>query len=219
MMELHGRHNGKTTLETMVVVEIKVVGNHLHNLSFVSELAAIVTFPFQDAPKALHWPVVKAMRYTGHTLLHADRPQLLVENSACILESPVTVEQRVGLRFGLDGSVKGIKDELVVVAVSNGVSNDSPVAEVKDGAEVYLTHFGTHIVFELSHIGQPFQVRRIGMETATQIVFRHMLGLYRRPGAAMPPELNSGLDMECAGDTQNTFVVNMDVMESIQLVP
>jgi len=99
----------------------------------------------------------------------------LVENSGCILEAPVAVEQRVSPRLGGYGGGERIKYEFVVVVVTNCEGDNSPIIEIQDGAEIEFAHFGTHIVFELGHIGQPFQVRRIGMEATAKIILCHIL--------------------------------------------
>lgn len=155
-MELHRSHDRKATLDAAVVVEINVVCNHLYELRPAGEPVAIVAFPFQDAPEAFHWTVIKAMCHAGHTLLHTCRAQLLVENSACILEALVTVEQWVGLWLSGNGGVKCIKNEFVVVVIANSEGDYPSITKVQNSAEIYLVYFGTHIVFELGHIGQPF---------------------------------------------------------------
>ena len=91
-MELHRCHDRKTSLKAVVVVEINVVRNHLHELGSVSKPVAIVAFSFQDAPEAFHRAVVNAVGHARHTLFHTRRSQFLVKNSACILEAPVAVE-------------------------------------------------------------------------------------------------------------------------------
>ena len=219
LMELHRRYDRKAALEAVVIVEINVVCNHLHELCSVVEFVTIVAFSFQDAPEAFHWAVIKAVRHTGHTLLHACRPQFLVEGSACILVAPVAVEQRVSLWIGGYGGFEGIKDEFVVVVVANGEGNNSPVAKIQNGAEIELVHHWPHIVFEFGHIGQPFQVGRVGMEAAAQVVLCHILRRCRAPGTAMPPELDGGLDMERTADAQDTLVVDSDAMMPVQFIP
>ena len=218
LVKLHRRHDRKAALEAVVIVKVNVVCNHLHELCSVGEFVAIVAFPFQDAPEAFHRTVIKAVCHAGHTLLHARCPQLLVEDSACILVAPVTVEQRVSIRIGSNSFVKGIKDEFVVVVVANCEGNNSSVAKIQDGAEVELVYYRPHIVFELGHICQPFQIGRVGMEATAQVVLRHVLRRCCAPGTAMPSELNGRLDVERTIDAQDVFVVDVDVMVPVQLV-
>lgn len=175
LVELHRRHDRKAALEAVVVVEINVVCNHLHELCPVGELVAVVAFPFQDAPEALHRAIVEAVGHAGHALLHPCGSKFLVENSGCILKSSVTVEQRVSIWLGGNSGIKGVKNELVVVVIANDESDNSPIAEVQNSAKVDFTHFGPRIVFELGHIGQPLQVGRIGMEAAAKIILCHIL--------------------------------------------
>lgn len=44
------------------------------------------------------------------------------------------MKQRMGIRIFGDGQIKGVKDELVVVAPANGKRNDTLVLEVENSA-------------------------------------------------------------------------------------
>ena len=134
LVKLHRCHDRQAALDAAVVVEINVIRNHLHELRPVSEPVTVVAFPFENTPEAFHRAVIKAMRHTGHTLLHACCPQLLMKDGARILVAPVAMEQRVSIWLSGNGSVECVKDKFVVVAVANGKGDNSPVTEIQDGA-------------------------------------------------------------------------------------
>lgn len=121
----------------------------------------------------------------------------------------------MSLRIGGYGGGKGIKDENVVVVVTKGEGDNSPVVEIQNSTEVEFAYYGPDIVFEFRHICQPLHVGRIGMEAATQVILRHIRGRCRAAGAAMPSELNGGLDMERTVDTQDALVVDVDALAPV----
>lgn len=92
LMELHRGHDREASLEAVVVVEIDVIRNHVHQLGPVGEGMAVVALALEDTPEALHRAVVNAVCHAGHTLLHPCYLQFLVKNSTCILEAPVAVK-------------------------------------------------------------------------------------------------------------------------------
>ena len=66
--------------------------NHLHKLPLAGKPSAVIAFPLEDTPEALHGAIVNAMRNTGHTLRHTRFLNLVVKSSVRILESSVTME-------------------------------------------------------------------------------------------------------------------------------
>ena len=55
-------------LNTSRVVIANILPDHLNKLVLAGEPSAVIAFPFQNAPEALHRAVVNAMRHAGHTL-------------------------------------------------------------------------------------------------------------------------------------------------------
>lgn len=136
-----------------------------------------------------------------------------------VLESPITMEEGMGIRLYGDGGIEAIKDELVVIVVANGESNDSAVIEIQDGAQIELVNHGASIPLELCHVGQPLHVRGFCVEFAVQVVLRHMSRGCRTPGTSVPPELDGRLNVKNAVDAENTLVVDVNIMESVQFIP
>lgn len=54
--------------------------DHLDKLVLAGETPAVIAFPLQNAPEALHRAVINAMRYAGHTLRHSRLHKLVVES-------------------------------------------------------------------------------------------------------------------------------------------
>ena len=65
--------------------------NHLHKLPLAGKPSAVIAFPLQNAPEALHGAVINAVRYAGHTLRHSHLHELVVESAVGVLESSVTI--------------------------------------------------------------------------------------------------------------------------------
>ena len=64
-MLFHRRQHAQITLDTSCVVIANILLDHLHKLVLAGEPSAVIAFPFQDAPEALHRAVVNAMRHPG----------------------------------------------------------------------------------------------------------------------------------------------------------
>ena len=94
------------------------------------EPSAVIAFPFQDAPEALHRAVINAMRHAGHTLRHTCLHELVVEGAVGVLEPSVAVEQRMRVRIGLHSLVEGFENQWVIVVFTEHVGHDAPVAEI-----------------------------------------------------------------------------------------
>ena len=117
-------------LNTSRVVIANILPDHLNKLVLAGEPSAVIAFPFQDAPEALHRAVVNAMRHAGHTLRHARLHKLVVEGTVGVLKTSVAVEQRMRVRIGLRSLVEGFENQWVIVVFTEHVGHDAPVAEV-----------------------------------------------------------------------------------------
>lgn len=123
--------DAQTALQSPGVVVGNIILDHIHQGFPAGKAFAIITLALQNAPKALHRPIVEALAHTGHTLGHACSFQLCVESPVCVLEPSVAVEQRMGIRIGCHGPVKGLKNQGVVVGVPDDERYDAPVIEIQ----------------------------------------------------------------------------------------
>lgn len=90
---------------------------------------------------------------------HSGIQQLLVEGSAGVLESSITVEQRVCIWIFQNGFIQGIKNKLIVIPVTNDITDDSPVTQVKDGTQIEFVDDRTFIPLKtLSHRSATFHL-------------------------------------------------------------
>lgn len=67
------------------------------------------------------------------------------------------------------------------------------------------------IPFELRHIGKPLLIWPVRMELTVKEVFGYILRILRLPRAAVVVVLNGGFDTFGTADTENAFVVDMNV--------
>ena len=116
-------------LELLTILK-QMVLDHLNKLVLAGEPSAVIAFPFQDAPEALHRAVINAMRHAGHTLRHARLHKLVVEGTVGVLKPSVAVEQRMRVRIGLRSLVEGFENQWVIVVFTERVGHNAPVAEV-----------------------------------------------------------------------------------------
>ena len=199
-VDLHRRMNTKAALEAGEIVVDDILPDHPAQLLPAGEFPAVIPLPLEDAPEALHRPVVNALAHPGHTLRHPSRGQLVAKHSGRILKSPVAVKQRVCIGVGGKGLVQHLMHKGAVVGVPEDKGDDPPVTEVQDGAEVELMHTRTHIIFELRHIRQPLFVGLIRVKLAVQHVFRQILRVRGPPGTAVPGVFDGGANAQTAAD-------------------
>ena len=86
-MLFHRRQHAQITLDTSRVVIANILLDHLNKLVLAGEPSAVIAFPFQDAPAALHRAVINAMRHAGHTLRHARLHKLVVEGRVNVVST------------------------------------------------------------------------------------------------------------------------------------
>ena len=91
-VDLHGRMDAQTALETAEIVVGNILPDHPVQLLPAGEFPSIIALPLEDAPEALHRPVVNTLAHPGHALCHPGCGQLVVEHPGRILKAPVAVE-------------------------------------------------------------------------------------------------------------------------------
>ncbi len=97
-MNLHGCPDTQPTLEAAEVVIGNVTLDHTDQFLPAGEAPAVVPFPLEDTPEALHGAVIDARSHSGHALRDAGRGQLVMEDLCGIGAAPVAVEQGGGRR-------------------------------------------------------------------------------------------------------------------------
>ncbi len=121
-MLFHRCQDTKIALNALRVVIANIAMNHLRDIVFTGEPLAVIAFPLQDAPEALHRAVINAMCHTGHTLCHSSMNKLLVKHPIGVLKASVTVEQGMCIRIGLHRLVKGFENQWIIVVLTEYIS-------------------------------------------------------------------------------------------------
>ena len=78
-VDLHGCMDTQPALETAEIVVGNIFPDHPAQQLPAGEFPAIVPLPLEDAPEALHRPVVNTLAHPGHALRHPGCGQLVVE--------------------------------------------------------------------------------------------------------------------------------------------
>ena len=217
-MLFHGSEYTKVPLEPLSVVVLNKILNHSDQTGSVSESFPVIPFSFQDAPESFHRSVINAFGDSGHTLGHASFGQHMVECSVRILETSVTVTQRVSIRICSHCCPECVKHQRIVIGIPNHIADNSPVIQVQDGAEIYLLYLDTNVVLEFSNIGQPFLVRLVCLELAVQQIVRQIIRILTLPGAAMVVVFNRGFNPAAPADPKHPFVIYVGIMVPIQFI-
>ena len=217
-MHFHWGQHAEITLHTTRVVVVDIVCDHLDELLFTGKAPAVITFPFQNAPEALHRSIVNTMRYARHALCHTGLLQLVVKSPVGILEASVTVEQRVGIRIRLDSLVKGLVDKRIVISLAEHIGHDAPVTEVQDSAQIELVYSDPLVPFELSHIGQPFLVGLFCVELTVQKILCNELRIFGMSGTAVVTVLHCRAYISGPADPQHPLVIDMDTIVVTKII-
>ena len=129
-MLFHRRQDTQIALHPPGVVVMDIVLDRLNKLPLTGEPPAVIAFPLQNAPEALHRTVINTMRHTGHTLRHPRLHKLVVESAVGILESSVAMEQRMRVRRSLHSPIKGFENQRIIVTFTEYIGHNAPVAKV-----------------------------------------------------------------------------------------
>ena len=217
-MFFYRRQHAQVTLDSSGVVITDVALNHLHEFLFAGETLAVIAFPFQNAPESFHRSIVNAVSHTGHTLSHSSLYEFVVEGSACVLETSIAVEQRVGIWIRLNSFVKSFVNEWIIIALTEHIGHDAPVAKVEDGAQIEFLYLHTLKPLEFGHIGEPLLIGLCGIKLPVQKVFGKILRVLRSPRAAMVVVLDRGTDISGPADAEHPLVIDVDTVVMTQVV-
>ena len=217
-MLFHRRQYAEIALKPHGVVVADIILNHIYKSFSICELISVVSFTLENAPKAFHGAVVNAVGHSGHTLSHPGCFKLRMKHSVGILESSVAVEDRMGVWICLYSGIKCVIYQRVVVIVSDYISDDASVIEIKNGTEIDLALFAVLVPLELRNIRQPFFIRLVRMEVPVKYIFCQKLRVRSIPGTALVRILDGGLYITAAADPQSTLVADADIVVSFEII-
>ena len=129
-MLFHRCQDAQIALHPSGVVIMDIVLDHLDKLMFAGKPSAVIAFPLQNTPEALHRAVVDAMRHAGHTLRHSRLHELVVESAVGVLEPSVAMKQGMRIRIGLNSLIKGLENQRVIVAFTEYIGHNTPVTKI-----------------------------------------------------------------------------------------
>lgn len=218
-MLFHWGENTEIALESPGIVVVNVILNHLHQALAVSKFSAVVSFTLKDSPESFHRTIIYAAGNTGHALSHAGSFQLRVKNSVRILKTTVTVKDWVSIGIGLNSSVKSVVYKRIVIAVANHICNDPSVIKIKDRTEIDFALLTVLIPFEFCYIRQPFLVWTVRMEIPVKNILGQKLRILSIPGTATVCVLYGRFNIPAAADSQGSFVADVNVVVSVQVIP
>ena len=187
---LHWSNNTQIALHSLGVVIVNVIPNHSNKLLLGGKSLAIIFLALQDAPESLHRAIVNTVGYTRHTLRHTGFFQHMVKGAVCVLETAVTVEQRMCIWVSLHCGLECIEHNGIVIVFTNNIRNNTSVVQVKDSTQIDFVDFNTFVPFELRNIRKPLHVRFWRMEITAEDILRHVLWIGRIAGTAVVSVLN-----------------------------
>ena len=159
------------------------------------------------------------MSYPGHALLHMVFLEPDTKLFARVLETSITMKQRMGIWLKCNCFIKSVHDQRIIVMIANLIRHDPMVIEIQNSTQVDLVDLYADIVLKFSYIRQPLFVRKVGMEVPVQIVLCDMCRIIAVPGAALGFPLDRRLNVFFPADPQDSFIINSDAMFFIQFIP
>lgn len=217
-MSLHRSLDKQAVLVTAVIVVVNIAFNRGNELFSTSKSVSVIALSLQDSPEALHRAIVNAASNTGHTLCHSGIQKLLVEGSAGVLESSVTVEQRVCIQIFQNSLIQHIENEFVIVSVPNNVADDSPITQIKNCTQIELVDNWTVVPLELCYIGQPLFVGMPRPEFPVQKILCCHLRVRSIFGTALLSEFYGRLDMKHPAEMQNPLIAGQNIVVLLQII-
>ena len=211
-MLFHRRQDAQIALDTSRVVIANILLDHLDKIVLAGEASAVIAFPFQDAPEALHRTVINAMRYAGHTLRHSSLHELVVESTVGVLETSVAMKQRMCVRIVLHRFVEGFENQRIVVVLTEHVRHNTPVTEIQNGAQIGLAELGSFVPLEFCHISEPLLIGLYGIKLSVQKIFSKVLRVFRLSGAATVVIFHGRAYISCPADAEHPLVIDMDAI-------
>ena len=219
VMILGRRHQMQIPLDPPGVIVANILLNGINQVLLGGKSPSIVLLSLQDAPEAFHGPVINAVSNPGHALFHVVFLYLRAELPARILESPVTMKQWMSIRLQRYRGIKSVHDQRIVIAVSDHVGYNPAVIEIQDGTQVYLVNFDPNVILKFCHIGEPFFVWCVSMKIPVKIVPCDVCRIIAAFGTTFRFPFDRGLDMFLSADPQNPFIIDINFVVPVQLIP
>ena len=182
------------------------------------EPSAVIAFPLQNPPEALHRAVINAMGNTGHTLCHSGLCKFVVEGTVGILKTSVAMKQGMCVRIGLNRLVEGFENQRIVVALTKHIGHDAPVTEIQNGAQIAFVNLGSLIPLEFCYIGKPLLVGLCSIELPIQKILSKILRILCLPGTSAVVVFHGRVYISGPADAEYPLIINVNAMVMAQVV-
>ena len=217
-MLFHWRQDTQIALHPSGIVITDIVFNHLDEVPLTGEPSAVIAFPLQNPPEALHRAVINAVRNAGHTLRHSGLYKFVVEGTVGILKSSVAVKQGMCVRIGLNCLVEGFENQRIVVALTKHIGHDAPVTEIQNGTQIEFVYLRPLIPFEVCYIGEPLLVGLCRIEPPAQKILGKILRIPRLPGTSAVVVFHGRVYISGPADAEYPLIINVNAMVMAQVV-
>lgn len=114
----------------------------------------------------------------------------------------------MSLRIGGNSLVKGLKNQGVVVGITDDERHDSPVIEIQNGTEIELVLLGSDVILELCHVSQPFFVWFARIKLTLQNIRCQILRVGSLPCTAMVAVLDGRFNSFGSANAQHSLVIH-----------
>ena len=129
-VKLHRCHAMKALLVPLGIIEMDIFLDGGSQRLLARKFSQIVHLGFQDSPESFHRTIINTFCNPGHALRHSGSFQFIMEASICILKSSVTMTQRVCLWITGNGIVESIKDQCVIIVISNYIGHNPSIIQI-----------------------------------------------------------------------------------------
>ena len=217
-MLFHRSEYAEIPLEPFGVVILNEILNHGNQAGPIGEAFSVIPFPLQNSPESFHRTVINTLGYSGHALRHTGFGQHTVESAVRVLESSVTVAERVGVRVCVNRYPERIKYQRIVIGVPNYIADDPSVIQIQNGTEIYLLYLNANVVLEFSNIRQPFLVGLVCFEFPVQQIVCQVIWILALSGTAAVVVFNRRFNPAVPTDPKHPFVIHMRIVVPIKFV-
>lgn len=87
------------SVDSAIVVIVHIIRDPCDQLRATHKFLAVIPFSFNHSPKPFHRTIIDTFSNTRHTLCHFSFNDSFIKILMCILESTITMKERVRLRY------------------------------------------------------------------------------------------------------------------------
>ena len=115
--------------------------------------------------------------------------------------------------------VERVKDQGIVVSVTDHEGDDSAVTQIKDRTQIDLVNLNAIIPFEFCYICCPLLVWFLSVELSIQEIIGYVLRVIGLPGTSIVAILDRRLNTPFPTDTKHALIVDCQAVVDFQIIP